>query len=237
MDVLHLKNVPILQQLQIEEALLRLGPRNLCLINEGSPPAIVMGISGKVEELVDLEKLKTNPIPVLKRFSGGGTVVVDDQTVFVSFLCKKELHPFAPYPEAIMRWTEELYREVFQLDAFALRENDYVIGEKKCGGNAQYLRKNCWLHHTTFLWDYRPEHMELLLHPKKTPNYRERRSHDEFLTRLKDHLPSKQVFIERLKEVLKQRFEVTPLSLGEVLPLLQEPHRRSTQELSLTTLI
>ena len=182
MNLLHLKNYPILKQLQLEEALLKADSRNFCIINEGSPPAIVMGISGKVEEIIDSKKHAQWGIPLIKRFSGGGTVVVDEETLFVSFLCQKELHEFAPYPEPIMRWTEGIYKEAFGLEAFHLRENDYVIGERKCGGNAQYLRKERWLHHTTFLWDYNPALMNLLLHPKKTPKYREGRGHEAFLT-------------------------------------------------------
>ena len=69
MNILHLKNFPIFRQLQIEEALLRLDKRNFCIINEGSPPAIVMGISGKPDELIDKTRLAQNPIPVIKRFS------------------------------------------------------------------------------------------------------------------------------------------------------------------------
>ncbi|NGX26688.1 MAG: Lipoate-protein ligase LplJ, partial [Chlamydiae bacterium] len=157
MNILHLKNFPIFQQLQLEEALLRLDTRNFCIINEGSPPAIVMGISGKPEELINFENLGKNPIPIIKRFSGGGTVIVDEETIFISFLCQKDLHDFAPYPEPIMRWTEEIYKEALDISDFSLRENDYVIGERKFGGNAQYLRKDRWLHHTTLLWDYKKE--------------------------------------------------------------------------------
>ena len=41
------KGLPILKQLQIEEALLRKSGDNWCLLNDGSSqPAIVMGISG-----------------------------------------------------------------------------------------------------------------------------------------------------------------------------------------------
>ena len=40
---------PILEQLQLEEALFRADQRNWCLLNSGSPPAIVMGISGLPE--------------------------------------------------------------------------------------------------------------------------------------------------------------------------------------------
>ena len=45
--LLRLKQFPILQQLRLEEALLRADSGNWCLLNDGTPdPAIVMGISG-----------------------------------------------------------------------------------------------------------------------------------------------------------------------------------------------
>jgi hypothetical protein len=44
---LKLAALPILQQLQLEEALLRATTHNWFLINEGTPaPSIIMGVSG-----------------------------------------------------------------------------------------------------------------------------------------------------------------------------------------------
>ena len=37
--------IPVLQQLQLEEALLRADEENWCLVNCGSEPSIVMGVS------------------------------------------------------------------------------------------------------------------------------------------------------------------------------------------------
>ncbi|NGX59755.1 MAG: hypothetical protein KR126chlam3_00912, partial [Chlamydiae bacterium] len=229
MHILHLKNFPIYQQLQLEEALLRLDDRNFCIINEGSSPAIVLGISGKPRELIQLEKFSQNPIPVIRRFSGGGTVVVDEETLFISFLFQKDAHDFVPYPEPILRWSAEIYKEAFGLAGFSLQENDYAIGEKKVGGNAQYLRKMRWLHHTTFLWDYKKENMDLLLHPQKTPKYRKERSHEDFLTCLSIHLPSKEHFIKNFKATLRGRYPIEEISIDSLLPLLDEPHRKSTE--------
>lgn len=229
MNILHLKNFPIFQQLQLEEALLRLDTRNFCIINEGSPPAIVMGISGKPEELINFENLGKNPIPIIKRFSGGGTVIVDEETIFISFLCQKDLHDFAPYPEPIMRWTEEIYKEALDISDFSLRENDYVIGERKFGGNAQYLRKDRWLHHTTLLWDYKKERMDLLLPPKKTPKYRMKRSHEDFLTKLSEHLPDKEQFLKAFKSSLKSRYPTQEISFDELEPILGRSHRKSCE--------
>lgn len=207
--LLRLRSFPICEQLRLEETLLRHSADNWCLINEGSPTTIVMGISGKEEELVHLSQASQDGIPLIKRFSGGGTVIVDENTLFVTFICQKTLHSFSPYPEPIMRWTASLYKKAFQHPLFSLRENDYVIGDKKCGGNAQYIRKERWLHHTSFVWDYRKENMDYLLHPQKTPAYREGRSHSDFLCSLKESFPCKQTLIEHIIQALHSEFPVT----------------------------
>lgn len=195
MNILHL-NTSIDKQLRLEEQLLREDSRNFCLINTGSPPAIVMGISGKAEALVHLDQLP-NSIPLLRRFSGGGTVVVDENTVFVTFICNKGDHDFPAYPEPILRWAESVLAPATK--GLQLRENDFVIGERKCGGNALYIKKDRWLIHTSFLWDYDPNRMALLKHPAKTPKYRQGRSHEEFICRLADHLEDRNAWIAELK--------------------------------------
>ncbi len=225
---LHLHQFPILEQLKIEEALLRSDQRNWCIINEGSPVSIVMGISGKKEELIDLNRARQDKVPIIKRFSGGGTVIVDENTLFVTFICDKKLHPFPAFPESIMKWTEGIYKDVFVHDQFCLRENDFVIGEKKMGGNAQYIKRDRWLHHTSFLWDYSQERMNYLLHPKKTPIYRNGRSHSDFLCRLSDHFPHMPEIVEQIKKALGKTFEVHLSSLEEVRLFQSGDVRQST---------
>src|SRR5262249_25845798 len=156
----------------------------------------VMGISGKMEELVDCAKADENGIPLIKRFSGGGTVVVDENTLFITFICQKQAHPFPAYPEPIMKWTEQIYVQALKHPHIRLRENDFVLGDRKFGGNAQYIKKDRWLHHTSLLWDYDPDKMSVLLHPKKAPPYRAGRRHEGFLCRLSDHFTDKQEWIE-----------------------------------------
>lgn len=228
LNFLHLKNRPIFEQLQIEEALLRLDSENWCIINEGSPPAIVMGISGKKEELINARKMEESPIPLIKRYSGGGTVIVDSNTLFVSFIFQKETFPFSSFPEPILRWSEEFYQKALSIEGFELKENDYVIGDVKCGGNAQYIKKDRFAHHTTFLWDFEDESMDYLLHPKKTPVYRNGRDHTHFLTRLKTHLTSKNEFINKIKEELENRYSLSENELNLLIPFLKKPHRKTT---------
>ncbi len=216
------------QQLSIEEALLRTDQRNICLVNRGTPPAIVMGISGQADRLIDREVWESAPVPIIKRFSGGGTVFVDPSTWFVTWIMNSEDVGVKGCPVAIHGWSAEIYRQAFPALNLQLIENDYVIGQRKCGGNAQYLTKGRWLHHTSFLWDYDPANMRYLLMPQKRPAYRQNRPHDAFLCRLSEHFPSFAQMQQLLLESLETRFEVHAMAEAQLTEICTRPHRKST---------
>jgi lipoate---protein ligase len=232
LHVLHLTNCPILRQLQLEEALLRKDDRNWCLINEGTPDAIVLGISGKIEDFIDKDRLAERPVPVVRRFSGGGTVYVDKDTHFVTFLMNSQELQVPCCPKKILAWTASLYQPIFESLDFQIRENDYALGNKKFGGNAQYISKNRWLHHSSLLWDYSIQNMNYLKLPPRMPGYRDRRTHTDFLCRLCDYLPNRQKITCRLKHALQNNFHVITASVEDVEPLLTLPHRKSAQILN-----
>ena len=210
--------------------------------------AVVLGLGGKPEKLVNLINTQRDNVLLIKRFSGGGTVVIDQNSLLTTFIGRTSLIPSVPpYPRDIMQWSSDaIFKPVFgalnqevslnntknasivsetkskrktlvvqskscgmsdttslylyptsssssnlnsvnAIPAFALRENDYVLGHKKMGGNAQTIIKGGWLHHTSFLWDYADKHMEYLTLPEKRPDYRGDRSHDDFLVKLKSY--------------------------------------------------
>ncbi|GER32702.1 lipoate-protein ligase A [Striga asiatica] len=232
MNLLRLKGVPILQQLHLEERLLRTSFNNWCIINDGTTePTIVMGVSGKPEELLEIEPVLRDDIPVIRRFTGGGTVIVDQGTIFVTFICNKDAVPgLQSYPQPIMSWSSLLYNKVFKgIGDFKLRENDYVLGNHKFGGNAQSITKSRWVHHTSFLWDYKTTNMEYLKLPKRAPEYRQARSHLDFICRMKDYITSRPDFVERTIDAVGSQFVLTSTELEEVessLDLKFEPSSR-----------
>ncbi|BBN12656.1 hypothetical protein MPTK1_5g21840 [Marchantia polymorpha subsp. ruderalis] len=236
MRMLRLEGFPIFQQLLLEERLLRTSNDNWCVINDGtSPPAIVMGISGKPEKLLDVEKVVKDDLCVIKRFSGGGTVVVDEDTLFVSLICSRSAVPdLQLYPRHIMNWTELLYVPVFEkVHGFKLREHDYVFNDRKFGGNAQSITKNRWLHHTSFLWDYRDSRMAYLKVPERAPAYRQARDHSDFICRLQDFFPSREFFVDSIAEGLEHHFILGEENLNDVVDEFAErSHISSTNVLS-----
>ncbi|KAJ1418569.1 hypothetical protein B484DRAFT_400440 [Ochromonadaceae sp. CCMP2298] len=204
----HLRGVSIFDQLCFEELLLRTTTDNVVVINHKIPSSsIVLGFSGKPHELLHLDAVKRDSVEVIRRFTGGGTVVVDPSTVFVSFIFNSSDTGCNPYPREIMQWTaDKVYGPLFQglctADAagaagtvgtgsseFGLRENDYVWGDKKIGGNAQTITKGRWVHHTSFLWHFDPAMMGYLQLPSKRPAYRNDRPHTDFLAQVSAVLP------------------------------------------------
>jgi lipoate-protein ligase A len=63
---------------------------------------------------------------VIRRFSGGGTVIVDTDTVFVTLICRRDAVTLPDlYPRPIMEWTEHLYLPAFQtVPRFHLQEHE-----------------------------------------------------------------------------------------------------------------
>ena len=223
-NLLRLDNVSILEQLRIEEGLLRTSNENWFLFNQGSPKSIVMGISGIPSTLIDEKKVFQDNIPLIQRFSGGGTVFVDEDTLFTTFIFQKESHPFTPYPKEILHWVGDFFTKALPLKEFSIRENDFTLNNKKIGGNAQYIKKDRWLHHTTFLWDFTPTNMEYLLHPPTEPSYRKGRSHTDFITKIRPHL-SKEDFYNAILYHLEKNSDVEK----KAIPISFPTHRKATQ--------
>ena len=220
--------------------------------------AIVLGIGGKPHELLQTDRVQSEGCLTLRRFSGGGTVVLDADSLWTTVIGRPSLGVQA-FPRPIMEWTaEQLYGPAFEklgelqgqlgggtqrrsqktliLDtkscgavenagrvltlptttdeptspppAFRLRENDYVLGDRKMGGNAQSIGSTGWLHHTSFLWDYQPENMAYLKLPSKRPKYRQDRSHEDFLVKLCEVYPqlTRRDFVASLRSVCEETF-------------------------------
>ncbi len=229
LNILKLTQEPILEQLRFEEALLRADDRNWCILNTGSTPAIVLGISGKPERDIDLVHWQKKPVDLIRRFSGGGTVFVDSHTCFLTLICNEECAAIPSFPDKILHWNAYWYADLLKPHGFQVKENDYVLNERKFAGNAQYLSKKRWLHHTSLLWDYEPDNMRYLQIPHRMPAYRQQRSHADFLCKLKDCFPAKESFLQLLTTSLHHRFNVTEVSKPEIQEILKKPHRQATQ--------
>lgn len=85
----------------------------------------VNALRRKASELLELGFVLRDEVPVIRRFTGGGTVIVDHGTIFVTLICNKDDVPgVQPYPRSIMSWSGLVYGQVLRgIGDFQLREN------------------------------------------------------------------------------------------------------------------
>jgi lipoate-protein ligase A len=237
-NVVRTKGMPILKQLHLEEILLRRTPQNWLILNKQMPGlSIVLGFSGKVSELVDVDRVHNSEeeVELIRRYTGGGTVIVDERTIFTSFIMNAADVPTCkPFPRDIMSWSRSVFAPVFDglrsEAVFDLRENDYILNNVKIGGNAQTIIKDRWVHHTSFLWDYLPRNMQYLHMPKKQPEYRLNRSHEEFLDKIMRHLETPEDFEERLLRAVGSAYEVREVGIAEATRLAAHEERHCPEK-------
>lgn len=226
--VAQIPRISIYARLCLEEALLYKTSDNWYLHSDcpsDEPPTIVLGISGKPHLLCNLDLVTADSIALIRRFSGGGTVIVDHNIIFSSLIMNRhDLPDVKPYPREIMSWTEGVYGPALAKIAkkelatanFSVRENDYVFGDLKFGGNAQAISKDRWVHHTSFLWGVNPEAMRYLSMPSKRPAYRGERDHRSFLTPLHNYVTHRNDVYKAVVDTLASHFQVTDTSAEEI---------------------
>lgn len=209
--------MPIFEQLQMEEALYREEHEyNWLLVNRhvGDAAVVVLGLSGVASELVHVEAVLADRVPVIRRFSGGGTVLVTPGIVTTSLIVRSEDAQVDSGPRSIMAYVASLFgdslNEALHGVRFSLVENDFVIESRmKVAGNAQALSRRRWLQHTSWLYEFEAAAMERYLQlPARRPAYRDARPHSSFLARLAPHVDSRDSLIDALVRGASTRFDV-----------------------------
>lgn len=131
-------------------------------------------------------------IPVLRRASGGGTVLQAPGVLNYALILKIEPGTPTENLTTTNRFVMGRMRDALQTllpDEVTVRGiTDLSLGDHKFCGNAQRRRKNFLLFHGAFLLDCDLNLMSAVLKPPpREPDYREGRTHADFVTNL--HLP------------------------------------------------
>lgn len=182
MRLVHLMESSVEQQLAEENALLAAGEEVLGFW-ESRETTVVLGRGNRAEEWVNLEACLRDHVPVVRRDSGGGAVVLSAGCLNYSLVCSLERHP-------TWRNVRQSLEDILQPLAAALgtdfrRPGDLTIEERKVSGCAQRRNASGVLHHGTVLYDFDANLAERYLKmPKRQPEYRRGRSHREFLSNL-----------------------------------------------------
>jgi lipoate---protein ligase len=166
---------------------------------ESSETFVVVGYANKIEVEVNVENCRTKQIPIFRRCSGGGTVLQGGGGLNYALILQiKENSPLASISGAnkfIMKRNRAAIESAIHnpLSMISIRgHTDLVLNDKKFSGNSQRRKKKFLLFHGTFLLSFDLSLVgEFLRMPSKQPDYRQSRSHCEFLTNL--NLPAAKV--------------------------------------------
>jgi lipoate-protein ligase A len=160
---------------------------DLLLFWESPRPFVVVGYSNKISSEVNLPACRQRNIPVLRRCSGGGTVVQGPGCLNYSVLLRIDRWPETQTISSTNRFVLKQHR--LALDPLLNGEvevnghSDLTWRGLKISGNAQRRKRRHVLFHGTFLLGFDLELIdELLPLPTIRPDYRRDRPHHEFIT-------------------------------------------------------
>ena len=209
------------QNLACDEALLDLCEdgydHELLRFWEPREPFVVLGYSSRISSDVKLAACQKARVPILRRCSGGGTVLQGPGCLNFSLILRLD-------GAALLRTIAGTTRFILQRHQTALEPvvgqalevaglSDLAIGGRKCSGNAQRRKRRYVLFHGTFLLNFDIPLVErLLAAPLRQPAYRRHRPHTDFLRNLG-------LSADAVKRALRRSWRATS-------PLERVPERR-----------
>lgn len=219
-------------ELACDEALLEAcdlghGPEVLRLW-EPRQTCVVLGYANRAATEANLPFCQTNGIPILRRCSGGGTVLQTPGCLNYSLILRvPESGPLATITST-NRWVMERHRDALAdltgravcVEGFT----DLAIEGRKFSGNAQRRKSRALLFHGCFLLQANLPLIEATLRmPSKEPGYRHGRPHRDFLINLA--VPAQDV-VRSLADLWQAAEELPALPLAEIERLVDEKYRR-----------
>ena len=186
----------------------------------------VLGYSGKINSELNLISCQDLCVPVLRRCSGGGTVLQGPGCLNYALILRipdrEALKGITETNAFIMQRLKNALEPILGPGIEIQGFSDLALGALKFSGNAQYRKRRFVLFHGTFLLGLDISLMDKLLPvPSKQRPYRQNRSHASFLTNLdlpphaiKDRLRQawdaeeemKDVPLDRIERLVKERY-------------------------------
>lgn len=150
---------------------------------ETEPHAVVLGRSCRIESEVNMASCEADRVPVLRRETGGGAVLLGRGCLNYTLILSLERRPeLRDVEESFWLILNSVIQSLGIVEA--RREGtDLVLCGRKFGGCSQRRLKRTVLHHGTILYDFELAAVNRYLRePSRQPAHRQRRTHSEFLT-------------------------------------------------------
>jgi lipoate-protein ligase A len=162
---------------------------------------VVLGYANQMAAEVNRSHCLLHSIPVLRRCTGGGTVLQGPGVLNYSLVLATEVAPCTTITganQSILGRHRDALSAVCGVNVEVRGQTDLSIGGLKFSGNAQRRGRRFLLFHGSLLLDLDLGRVQQsLLFPSRQPEYRRNRSHADFLMNLK--LPA-----NRIKSALRE---------------------------------
>lgn len=150
---------------------------------------VCIGRSGNYDKEVYADICQQDNVPVIRRISAGGTVLIGpgclNYTLVLSYERDKNLRDIHKSYNYILTKIVDALNKVTKNNVFIKPVSDIVIDNKKVSGNAQARKRNFLLHQGTLLYNFDLNKISRYLpEPVDQPEYRVKRTHKEFITNL-----------------------------------------------------
>ena len=151
--------------------------------------AVILGKSNDSRTEVYTDRCEADNIPVIRRCSGGGAVIIGPGCLCYSLilpLCFNDaLATINGANHWIMTQMAEGLSAFFEIPISVHGYTDLCFQGQKFSGNSQRRLKHALLFHGTLLYDFDLSLVsQYLAYPSRSPDYRQNRSHDQFITQL-----------------------------------------------------
>jgi lipoate-protein ligase A len=151
--------------------------------------AVVLGASRRIAEEVLVAACRSDGVPILRRSSGGGTVLIGPGALNVTLVLPSSAAPGLAAVDCAQRFVLERLAAALSTAEEAvtvLGSGDLTLGNRKFAGSAQRRLRHWFLVHCTILYEFPLRRISrYLAMPPRQPAYRQGRPHDEFLRNLK----------------------------------------------------
>jgi lipoate-protein ligase A len=195
------------ENLACDEALLdwreEQGGEDILRFWESPEPFVVVGYANKIMAEVNVANCEGKKVSIFRRCSGGGTVLQGPGCLNYALILRMEKNSRLASISATNKYIMERNGEAVQSAAGhapSIRgHTDLAFGHLKFSGNSQRRHKGFLLFHGTFLLNFDlPLIGEFLKFPSRQPDYRDGRSHEDFLMNL--NLPAVAIKVALKKE-------------------------------------
>jgi lipoate-protein ligase A len=152
-------------------------------------PFVVLGYSRAAESDVDLDACRQDGIPVLRRYSGGGTVVQGPGCLNYNLVLRIDRSPefstITGTTRAILARHGDALSGLLHGQVLPEGESDLTFGGRKFSGNAQRRLAATLAFHGTVMLRLDVSLLTRYLRiPDRQPSYRRMREHRDFVTNL-----------------------------------------------------